>query len=205
MNYWDLGGQEVLEGETITISGQGLEGAAGTGTLAGVLWVEDMEPGPKAIPNGNIVCLVHGGLAASADAGATLTDLSAALDARVLENNRTYTPFMTMVDPEDEDLEVIMFRVGKNTMTVPTAGKMIYPQQAVSFTGLEYNSGHIAMWAQAAGACGFTCYMYLIESESPGGGATPNAPAIQPVNSLQIPGVTSISSIIGGGRISRRR
>jgi membrane-bound inhibitor of C-type lysozyme len=204
INYFDLGGYEIIEGETITLSAQGLEAAAGTGAFAGVLWVEDMEPGPKAIPSGNIVCLVHGGLAASADAGTTLTDLSAALDARTLENNRTYTPFMTVLEPEDQAIEACMFRVGKNTITVPV-GKMVYPQQAISFTGLEYNAGHISWWAQTAAAAGMICYMYLIESSSPGGGETPNAPDILPIQSAKIPGAVSVQDIVGVSSGTGRR
>ena len=199
LNYFDLGGLEVLEGEAITLSGQGKEGAAGTGTMAGVLWIEDLEPGPISIPTGNIISLVHGALAAGGDAGATLTDLSATLDARDLENNRLYTPFMTMVDPEDDDVEVILFRAGKDVMTIPTAGRMVFPHAPIQFTGLEYNSGAVALWAQAAAACGFTLYMYCIESVISGGPQPVNAPAVQPISSVRIPGAISLSDIVSGG------
>ena len=198
-NYFDLGGLEVLEGETITLSGQGKEGAGGTGTLAGVLWVEDLEPGPISIPTGNIISLVHGGLAASADAGATLTDLSAALDARDLENNRLYTPFMTILDPEDDDVEAVLFRAGKDVMTIPQAGRMVYPHAPIQFTGLEYNSGAVSLWAQTAAAAGFTLYMYCIESTISGGPQPVNAPAVQPIQSVSIPGSISLSQIVGMG------
>jgi hypothetical protein len=202
-NYFDLGGLEILEGETITISGQGKEGAAGTGTLAGVLWVEDLEPGPIKIPNGNIICLVHGGLAASADCGTTLTNMSASLDSRDLENNRLYTPFMTMTDPEDDDIEALLFRAGKDVMTIPPAGRMVFPNAPIQFTGLEYNSGAVAMFGQTAGAAGYTVYMYCIESAIPAGPQPVNAPAVQPVSSPSIPGSISVTGIVGGGGILR--
>lgn len=196
-NYFDLGGLEVLEGETITISGQGKEGAAGTGTLAGVLWVEDLEPGPISIPNGNIICLVHGALAAGGDMGATLTNISATLDTRDLENNRLYTPFMVMVDPEDDDVEALLFRAGKDVMTLPTAGRMVYPFAPIQFTGLEYNSGAVALFGQTAAAAGVTIYMYCIESAIPGGPQPVNAPTVQPIQSVSIPGAISLSGIVG--------
>jgi hypothetical protein len=198
-NYFDLGGLEVLEGETITISGQGKEGAAGTGTLAGVLWIEDLEPGPIKIPTGNIICLVHGALAGAGDAGATLTNLSATLDTRDLENNRLYTPFMVMVDPEDDDVEALLFRAGKDVMTIPPAGRMVYPNAPIQFTGLEYNSGAVALFGQGAAACGVTIYMYCIESAIAGGPQPVNAPAVQSINSPSIPGAISLNSIVGGG------
>jgi len=196
-NYFDLGGYEVLEGETITITGQGLEGAAGTGTFAGVLWVEDMEPGPIKIPNGNIICLVNGSVAGAADAGATLTDLSAALDARTLENNRLYTPFMSILEPEDDDLEAVIYTAGKNATAVPV-GRFVFPKAPFQFTGMEYNSGHIALHGQGAAVTGFINYLYLIESATSGGPQPTNAPAVQSVASPVIPGSISLAQIVGG-------
>jgi len=194
-NYFDLGGLEVLEGETISITGQGLEGAAGTGTLAGVLWVEDLEPGPVKIPQGNIICLVNGSIAAAADCGATLTDVSAALDARTLENNRLYTPFMSILEPEDDDVEAVIYTVGKNACAVPV-GRFVFPSAPFQFTGLEYNSGHIALHGQTAAAAGFINYLYLIESDIPGGAKPTNAPAVQPVVSPAVPGAISVGQVI---------
>jgi len=204
VNYFDLGGQEILEGEALTISGQGLEGAAGTGAFAGVLYVDDLEPAAPGIPNGNIVMLVHGALAAGADAGVTLTDLTAALDARNLENNRLYTPFMTILEPEDQAIEACIFQVGKNTLTVPV-GKMVYKNAPLQFSGLEYNAGNMAWWAQCAAAAGMICYMYCIESEISGGPQPQNAPTVQPITSSNIPGVINLSSIVGTGASSMRR
>ena len=179
VNYFDLGGQKVMEGETITLSGQGLEGAAGTGAMAGVLWIEDMEPGPKSIPTGNVVCLVHGAIAGGGDASTTLTDLTAYLDGRALENGRIYTPFMTILEPEDKDIEACIFKAGKNAMSVPV-GKMVYPQQAIAFSGLEYNAGNIAWWGQCSAVAGMICYMYCIESE--GSEESGNAPTFSLLN-----------------------
>jgi len=199
VNYFDAGGLEILEGETITISGQGFEGAGGTGAFAGVMYVDDMEEGDMPIPDGNIVCLVHGAYTAGADAGVTLTDLTAGLDARVLENNRKYTPFMTVLEPEDQAVEACIFQVGKNTMAI-TAGKMTFPKAAISFTGQEYNSGNVAWWAQCAVAAGMIVYMYCIESEISGGPRAENAPKVQNVKSEEVPGSISVRSIIGSGR-----
>lgn len=199
VNYWDLGGLEVIEGETIEITGQGLEGAAGTGAMAGVLWVEDLEPGPIAIPDGNIICLVSGALAAGADAGVVLTDLTAALDARILENNRLYTPFMVCVEPEDQLIEALLLRAGKNTMALPPCGMMVYPNAPIQFSGLEYNSGAVGLWAQTGAAAGMLIYMYCTESEIHGGPQPTNAPAVQNVQSPDIPGSISVTGIVSRG------
>jgi len=197
VNYFDLGGQEILEGEALTISGQGLEGAGGTGAMAGVLYVDDLEPMAPPIPDGNIVCLVHGALAGGGDAGATLTDLTASLDSRNLENNRLYTVFMTVLEPEDQAVEACIFQCGKNTLTVPV-GKMVYPRAGLQFSGLEYNAGNVAWWAQCAAAAGMICYMYVIESPIQGGPQPENAPGVQSVQSYHIPGATTVQQLIGG-------
>ena len=199
VNYIDLGGLPIMEGEALELSAQGLEGAAGNGAYAGVIWVDDLEPGSNSIPNGNIVCLVHGALAAGGDAGVTLTDLSAVLDARLLENNRMYTPFMTILDPEDQAVEACMFTTsGGDVMTVPV-GKMVYPRVAIQFTGLEYNSGAVAWHAQCAALAGMICYMYCIESAIPNGPQPTSSLPINGVASNPIPGVVSMSQIVGGG------
>jgi len=196
VNYFDLGGQEILEGEAISISGQGLEGAAGTGAMAGVLYVDDLEPEAPGIPDGNIVCLVHGALAGGGDAGNTLTDLTASLDGRNLENNRLYTVFQTVLEPEDQAIEACIFQCGNNTLSIPV-GKMVYPRAALQFSGLEYNSGNVAWWAQAAAAGGMICYMYCIESSISGGPQPKNAPEVQSIQSLKIPGTTTVGELVG--------
>ena len=196
-NYYDLGGLPILEGEALSISGQGLEGAAGTGAMAGVLWVEDGEPASKSIPNGNIICLVHGALAGGGDAQATLTDLTSVLDSRDLENNYLYTPYMVMVEPEDQLIEALLLRAGKDVMTLPPCGRMVYPVAPLQFTGLEYNSGALALWAQTAAAAGFIIYMYCIESKIANGPQPVNAPSIQNVTPSNIPGTLTVAQIIG--------
>lgn len=198
-NYFDLGGLEVLEGETIELSCQGLDGAAGTGAFAGVLWVDDMEPESPPIPQGNIICLRHGLDGTAADAGATLTNISAGLDTKDLENNRLYTPFMTISYCEDQLVEAIFFKAGKDVMTVPQCGRMIYPRAPIQFTGLEYNSGAIAMWGQCAAAAGIHVYMYCIESAISGGPQPVNAPTVQQVTSQPISGAVSVQPLLGGG------
>lgn len=193
LNFFDLGGLEVLEGETLEITGQGAEGGAGTGHFSGVLWVENMEPGPIPIPNGNIICLVLGD---GADAGTAIAAI-AALDARNLENNRLYTPFMAMVECEDQNVEASILMCGNHTITFPPSGKMVYPSAAVQFSGLEYNSGAVALFGQTNVAGEINIYLYCIESAIPSGPQPINAPAVQGVSSLSIPGATSVASIIG--------
>ena len=202
-NYFDLGGLEVLEGEAIELSAQGLDGAAGTGAFSGVLWVDDLEPASPPIPNGNIICLRHGANAAGADANTTLTDITAGMDSKNLENNRLYTPYMVIVHCEDQLVEAILLKVGKDVMVMPPAGRMVYPRAPIQFTGLEYNSGAIAMFGQCSAAAGIHVYMYCIESAIPNGPQPVNAPALQQVQSTNIPGVISVSQIIQGSGVLR--
>lgn len=203
VNYFDLGGLPIIEGDAIELSAQGPEGAAGTGAFAGVLWIDDLEPAGPAIPDGNIVCLVHGALAAGGDAGTTLTDLSAVLDARVLENNRLYTPYMVIVEPEDQAVEACMFQAGKDILTCPPAGAMIFPTAPIQFSGLEYNSGAIGWVGQCAAAAGIIVYMYCIESVIQGTQPT-NATPVNPLVSSKVPGSIVMSDVVAVGPVSYR-
>lgn len=203
INYFDLGGLPIVEGDAIELTTQGLEGAAGTGAFAGVLWIEDHEPKGAKIPSGNVICLVHGNVGAAADAGATLTDLSAALDARVLENNRLYTPFMAFVEPEDQPVEAVLFYAGKNVLTLPPAGGIVLKSAPLQFSGLEYNSGAVTWFGQCAAAGGIVVYMYCIESEISGAQPT-NATPVNAIASEDVPGSIRLTDVVAVGPVSYR-
>lgn len=191
VNYIDLGGITVQEGEAITLS------CVGTGAFSGVLWVEDGEPGPIPIPNGNIVMLKLGG---TNDAAAALSTTGGDMDTRKLENNRLYTPFMVQTAPEDDSIEIILLRAGKDSMTFPPAGKMIYPAAPIQFTGLQYNSGDVIMKVQVAAGTKVDCRVWMIESPIQGQEASPTAPQVEPVTGAGVPGVVEAANLVSAAR-----
>jgi len=190
LNYRDLGGQPIMEGETITIT------AVGTGTFAGTLWVEDMEPpGPK-IPNGNVVMLKCGGT--NDVTGGTITSTGFDMDARSLENNRLYSVFAVDVLTEDEEIEALLMAAGKDVMTFPPIGRMVYPTSPLQFTGTQYNAGHVIGYCQTAAAGKIDVRIWMIESPVSGGQQPVNATPVNNVTSINIPGVVSIAPLVGG-------
>jgi len=196
LNYRDLGGQEIMEGETITIT------AVGTGTFAGVLWVEDHEPTSKAIPDGNVVMLKCGGTTDAAVG--TLSAVGFDMDARSLEQNRLYTVFAVDVLTEDEEIEALFLAAGKDVMTMPPIGRMVYPAAPLQFTGTQYNAGHVVGYVQCAAAGKIDVRIWMIESEAPGGEQPVSALPLQSVQSAPIPGIVSIRPLVGGRQSFRR-
>jgi len=188
VNYHDLGGIQVEEGETITLS------CVGTGAFSGVLWVEDFEP-DVGVPNGSVVCLKHGG---TNDGTNSLSVTGFDVDSRKLENNRLYTPFMVEVSPEDDSVEILIMAADKDAMTLPPVGRMVYKGAPLQFTGIQYNTGGVVGYFQAAAATKVDIRMWCIESEIPGLASSPSAPSIEPVTTPAIPGVIGPAAIIGG-------
>lgn len=195
VNYWDLGGIEVQEGETITLSCGGIGTGAGTGAFSGVLWVEDGEPN-TGIPNGDVVEIRCG---ADNDAGTALSVTGFDIDGRKLENNRLYTPFMAEVSPEDDSVEIIIMAADKDAMTLPPVGRMVYPAAPLQFTGMQFNNGGVAGYVQVAAATKVDIRIWCIESAIPNLPSSPSAPALTQVSSYVIPGAISVRPIVQGG------
>ena len=205
-NYEDLGGLEIQEGDTITITG-----VVGTGQ-AGVLHVDDLEGEDPPIPQGNYVMLKCGG---TNDGGAAVAVTGGDLDARKLENTRMYSLFKSDVLPEGSAelaIEMVIVQCGARTVSLPV-GRMVWNKVPFSFSGLEWNNGQVLVYVQVNAAEKVDVRLHLIESQLQGASATPNAPPISGIKPSTTPGVTSIPvggnfglrPPTGGGLFQRRQ
>ncbi len=189
-NFVDLGGEEIYEGDTITLT------AVGTGAFSGVLWIDDLEEADPGIPDGNFMMLKCGG---SNDAANAVSVTGGDLDARKLENTRKYTLFRSEVYVEDQILEMVILQCGKRTLALPQ-GKMLFDRARFEFTGLEWNNGQVLIYVQVAAATKVDIRLFLIESQVKGTTESKNAPPIVGITSYVPPGITGIAHIIGAGK-----
>lgn len=180
LNFIDLGGIPVQEMETIDIR---LYDPGAAELMSGVLWFEDGEP-TIPIPNGRIITLRFGG---SNDCGTTLATTGFDMDSRKLINERLYTPYMVIVRPEDKVIEALLLKAGKDVMTLPPSGRMVYPSAPLQFTGAEYNSSYVVGYAEAQAATKFEAIVFCVESEGPRP-ASATAPAVTLSTASGIPG-----------------
>ena len=160
--------------------------------FAGVLWVEDFED-EVPIPSGQMVTLKFGG---ANDVTTAIAATGFDMDSRKLINERIYTPYMVEVRPENTLMEGLWLQAGKNVMTLPQSGRMIYPSAPLQFKGQEYNSGFVVGKGIAQAAGKFEAIMYLIESEGQLE-ASKGSPQVEEATAPAIPGVFNVKSIFG--------
>lgn len=188
INYYDLGGLEIQEGDTISI-------VLSTGTqLCGVLHVDDLEGTDPPMPSGNVVTVRCNATDYGAAAFAALT-----IDTRKLENTRRYSVFKTELLPEGSaavSLQMTIMQCGTRTLAIPL-DTMVYSKVPFSFSGLEWNQGQVLLWGFAEAAEKGDLRVWLIESPEPGQTASPNAPPINPSTPTTTPGVLSVPSGTG--------
>jgi len=191
INYYDLGGQEIHEGDTLTVT------AVGTGAFSGVLHVDDLEGDDPVVPNGNYVMLKCGGTNDGANAvSATGGDL----DSRKLENTRMYSLFKTELFAEDDSVEMVILQVGARTCAIPV-GRMQWSKTPFRFSGLEWNNSQVIVYVQVAAGTKIDLRMHLIETQQQGQAVSENAPPIQAVTPSVSPGVLSIPvGVVSGVR-----
>ena len=188
LNYRDLGGQPIQEGDTLTITAQ-----VGTFTT-GVLHVDDLEGTDPPIPQGNLICLHMNGLA---DLGATLA--STTIDTRKLSNNRKYSLFKSELLPEGSaavSIEIIMMQCGNKTVCIPM-DTMVWDRVPFSFSGLEWNQGQVLCYGQAEAAEKFDLRLWLIETDIQGAEKSDNE---SPVNALIPSGPVHLQIPVSGSR-----
>ena len=182
--YQDLGGIIVNELETISI----IIDDPGTANHAGVLWVEDGEPENK-IPSGRIVTLLCGG---SNDAATAIATTGFDLDANKLENGYNYTLFKCQTMAEDKVIQAAFLQAGVQVATLPNAGTMVYPSEAITFTGEQWNASQVKGYLQVQAATKCRIILWLVETSS--NRASPNAPPIS-VAPSEMPGVVTLASV----------
>lgn len=195
VNYVDLGGQEIQEGDTLTIT------AVGTGAFSGILHVDDLEGSDPRTPQGNYVMLKCGG---TNDGAAAISAAGGDLDARKLENTRKYSLFKTELMVEDQIFEICIVQVGSRTVAVPI-GTMQWKRAPITFSGLEWNNGQVIIYVQVAAATKIDLRLHTIESQLEGAAKTENAPGITQITSDDIPGSLAIIQSIGSSAKARDR
>lgn len=171
LNFQDLGGIPINEDETIDIR---LFDPGAAELMAGVLWLEDGEP-TRGIPPGRIITLLCGG---TNDVTTDLAVTGFDMDSVKLVNEHLYTPFAVIVRPEDKILQALLLKAGKDSMTLPPSGKMVYPSMPLQFSGSQWNNGFVKGYAEAQAATKFEAIIFCTESASD---KTPpaNAPPLQ--------------------------
>jgi len=92
---------------------------------------------------------------------------------------------------------------GKDVMTFPPVGRMVYPTAPLQFSGTQYNAGHVVGYVQVAAAAKIDVRIWLIESAMPTGEQPVSAVPLQSVTSQNIPGVVSIKPLISGRTVLR--
>lgn len=191
VNYTDLGGLEIQEGDTITLTF-----AVGT-YISGVLYVDDMEGSDPPIPGGNIVTIRNNVTDHGAGAYAALT-----ISTKKLENSRRYSIFKTEKTPEGSaalSILITLLQCGAKTLCIPM-GTMVYDKVPFSFSGLEWNQGQVLLWGYAEAAELADVRLWLIEHADGTAQGSPNAPPINPTTPTKTPGVLSVP---GGNGVSR--
>jgi hypothetical protein len=182
--YQDLGGIIVNELETISI----IIDDPGTANHAGVLWIEDGEP-EGAIPSGRIVTLLCGG---TNDAATTIAITGFDKDANKLENGYNYTLFKAQMMPEDKVVQAAFLQAGVSVATLPNIGTMVYPKEAITFTGEQWNAGQVAGYLQVQAQTKVRVILWLVETSS--NRASPNAPPIA-VAPSEMPGTVTLAQV----------
>jgi len=191
INYYDLGGLEIQEGDTLTLTF-----AVGT-QLACVLYVDDMEGADPPIPSGNVVTLRQSGTDYGAAAFAAIT-----ISTKKLENTRRYSVFKTQASPEGSaavSLQMTILQCGARTLCIPM-GTMVYDKVPFSFSGLEWNQGQVLLWGFAEAAEKADIRLWLIEHADPSQPASPNAPPVNPSTPTTTPGIVGIPQGTGISR-----
>lgn len=182
--YMDLGGIIVNELETISI----IIDDPGTANHAGVLWIEDGEPEEK-IPSGRIVTLLCGG---TNDAATAIAVTGFDLDSNKLENGYNYSLFKCQMMPEDKVIQAAFLQAGVQVATLPNCGTMIYPSNAITFTGEQWNASQVKGYLQVQAATKCRCLLWLVETAT--NRSSPNAPPIS-VNPTEFPGVVTLAQV----------
>lgn len=184
-NYHDMGGYEVHEMETISIL---IVDPGAAELVSGVLWVDDGEP-YIPIPGGRIVVLKCGG---TNDGGTSIAATGFDMDARKLENGNLYTVFKVITRPEDKVIEVALLAAGKEVMTLPPVGMMVYGNTPLQFTGAQYNAGQVVGYLQVQAATKAEFWIYLVEQMTRE--TTPSAPPIV-VAPQHLPGAVTLLGV----------
>jgi hypothetical protein len=193
-NYVDLGGYKVKEQETITIK---VYDPGAAELTSGVLWVDDMED-TVGIPTGRIISLRCGG---TNDGGTSIATTGFDMDSKTLEIGNLYTPYIVTSRPEDKVVQAAFLAAGKDAMTLPGSGTIVYPHAPLQFTGAQYNSGHVKGYLQVQAAT--KCEFFIHCIETPGPNPSPSAPAIV-VEPSPMPGAPTMAAVSQVSTTSRR-
>lgn len=189
--YQDLGGIIVNELETISI----IIDDPGVANHSGVLWVEDGEP-ELGIPIGRIVTLLCGG---TNDGTTAIAVTGFDIPTDKLENGYNYTLFKAQTMPEDKVIQAAFLQAGVQVATLPPVGTMVYPTNAITFTGEQWNASQVKGYVQQQAATKFRSILWLVETASDR--ASPNAPPIA-VSPSQMPGVVTLAQITANPKIT---
>ncbi len=193
----DLGGFEVNENETMTIT---VYDPGAAELTSGVLYVEDGEP-TYDIVSGRPVTLSFGG---TNDAGSSISITGGDKPVVKLEENYNYGVIGGKVRSEDKICEVNILLDGNgHSCTLPGMGKIVLPAFAFVFTGAQWNQGSVNQYLQVQAATKVETIYDVIEFAS--SKATGTEKPIQ-TNPLSFPGQPAMPAArsagnVGGGAI----
>lgn len=186
----DLGGFEVSEQEQIVIT---LYDPGAAENMSGVLYIQDGEQ-PLPLKKGRPMTLFFPG---TNDAATAISTTGGDKPSVKLEENYLYGVMGATVRPEDKVVEALVLADGNgNTATFAGAGKVLFPEFAMVFTGAQWNQGTVSLFVQVQAATKVECNVLLIEM--PGNIRTGIEKPIS-VQPISFPGQPSLPGAVAGG------